>query len=201
MKTSNSNGRSSKLQAKETPIFTSENRPLPSQFELAMIAATLAQKIDDAPDELMNVAVNIWNAAGIRLNSYYMTCVVTASIDNFNGGAIVKRDEFFKALLPQSKRNRTADVGEIGRAFIRYLFFKKFKKKPSFDESSDFYSKWNAGSSEQAKELAWEFYDWYRDRISKAHSVAGRKPKKKKRKARPQREQLKEIVKEIEKNS
>jgi hypothetical protein len=143
---------------------------LPTQEQLTMIAATLAEKIDDDPVELVNAAVRIWNSAGIGLNYFSIGLVTSVTGDYFHGGAIISRDKFINELLPLSSQGRTFEIGKIGKGFIRYLFCKKFGKEPSDNEFTDYYSQWNAGTSDDANYLALDFLRWYRKQTGKAHS-------------------------------
>jgi hypothetical protein len=143
---------------------------LPTQEQLAMIAATIAKNINDDPVELVNAAVGIWNSAGIGLNYFSISIVTSVTGDYFHGGAIISRDKFINELLPLSSQGRTFEIGKIGKGFIRYFFCKKFGKEPSDNEFTDYYSQWNAGTSDHANYLALDFLRWYRKQTGEAHS-------------------------------
>ena len=194
MKNPNSNAMPAETPAKQKPmIFSDDNQP-PTHEQLAMIAATLARKTNEVPDKLVHAALEIWHAAGHKLANMAHVSIVTASIDCFEAGVIISRDTFFKKLLPASKKYRTYEVARVGKAFIRHLYRKKFGKEPSDIEFTDFYSHWNAGLKEKAEDLAWDFDIWYRKYVSEVRSAAAKKPRKKKRKARPPVEKLKAVL-------
>jgi hypothetical protein len=191
MKNPNPNANPAETPAKQKPmIFSDDNQP-PTHEQLAMIAATLAGKTNEAPDKLVHAALEIWHAAGLKLAYMPSVSIITASIDCFEAGVIISRDKFFKKLLPASKKYRTYEVARVGKVFIRHLYCKKFGKEPSDKEFTDFYSPWNAGLKEEAEDLALDFGMWYRKYVSEVRSAAGKKPRKKNRKARPPVEKLK----------
>jgi hypothetical protein len=181
------------------PIRITDTAKLPTQEQLAMIAAMIAKNINDDPVELVNAAVEIWNSAGTGIENYFVTAVsYVPTISIFKSGGVITRESFFKGALPKSKKNRTAEIGEIGKDFLRHLFFKKYGKDPNGNDFDEFYSTWNAGTSDEANALVRDFDAWYKRRISKSRSVAGKKQRKKRRKARPQRKALREIVKRLD---
>jgi hypothetical protein len=57
------------------PIRITDTAKLPTQEQLAMIAAMIAKNINDDPVELVNAAVEIWNSAGTGIENYFVTAV------------------------------------------------------------------------------------------------------------------------------
>jgi hypothetical protein len=183
---------------------------LPTTEHLAMIAATLASSTNENPAILVDAALKIWRSAVVTLQTERMfPCMWQKppkifTIKDRDEDGKISRDTFFKRVLPHSKKNRTYDRARIGKVFIRKLFCDEFRKEPTEKEFADFYAKWNVGGRVDADQLALRFEWWYHQYVKESRRAAGmmsaqaKQGRKKKRKARPPREKLKEIVRNLD---
>lgn len=153
----------------------------PTHEQLAKLAGNLARKINDDPKKLINAALEIWYAAGFKLEEEHFDAQINLVYLNlFKLGDIgsdgkVSRDIFFKKTLPASKRSRSYEIGKIGRAFLRSLFYEQFNKEPASDEFESFYAKWNAGHIGDANKLAQnQFQPWYQQYVLASRRAAGK---------------------------
>jgi len=156
----------------------------PTHEDLAMLAVNLARNINDDPRKLVDAAYAIWIEAGFKAeNDFFDGCLgvmesqvntIFTIADYDKGRPVIPRDKFFKKILPPSKRNRSYDLGRIGKAFVRFLFRVQFDREPSEGEFHDFYKEWNAGTLDQAHDLAWNFMTWQKQQIREARRAAGK---------------------------
>jgi hypothetical protein len=152
----------------------------PTHEQLATLAVNLARKISDNPKNLVNAALEIWYEAGFKLEYDHFDAEINlVHLDLFTGKDLgadgkVLRDDFFKKVLPPSKRSRSYEVGRIGRAFIHSLFCAQFKEDQADEKFESFYAKWNAGHITDANKLAQnQFQCWYRQYIKESRRAAG----------------------------
>ena len=156
----------------------------PTHEDLAMLAVNLARNINDEPKKLVNAAYEIWIEAGFKCESdFFDGCLgvmkaeenkIFTIADYDKVVQVIPRDVFFKKILPPSKRNRSFDLANIGKAFVRYQFREQFHREPDDGEFQFFYKNWNAGDLDQAHSLAWNFLAWNKQQIREARRSAGK---------------------------
>jgi hypothetical protein len=187
---------------------------LPTAEQLTMIAATLARNTTDTPDALAKTAMNLWLAARRQIwatNSEQDVVIDDLDLSGtypYNDDGIpaefgrwesrgefpVKRDKFIQAMLPRYK-SRADKLAQIAKAFLRRTLHDTNGKEPSKDDIDEAYGKWTPSENYEAScDTAKRFRQWEEKNISEVRSTAGRKPKKKTRKARPPYEKVKGIV-------
>jgi hypothetical protein len=184
-------------------FLTSPFIMLPAAEQLTMIAATLGRNRNDNPDSLADAAMNLWSAAMRKISIAYDNVQKYEDEQtelNYLGPFPCTRDEFLERVLPQYA-GRTADLARLGKAFQRHILRNKNKKEPTLEEVAAAYGKWKPYENlDQALPDAKRFDAWHKQYVTEARRAAGmvsaqvKQRRKKKRKARPPREKLKEIA-------
>ena len=108
-----------------------ESRPegvdVPTHEQLAMLAVGLAKNIQDSPANLVKMAEAIWYEAGFKLEQDHFDTYIKIlyppifTREDQDKAGNVSRDNFFKKVLPPSKKNRTFDIARIGKAYVLSL--------------------------------------------------------------------------------
>jgi hypothetical protein len=176
---------------------------LPTATELAMIAATLSQKIDgfhdgwdEMTEQLALAAQRLWLTSRKLLTHFeiaigdedaeqeketendvadFLRCQIYFKEGIEAVGDKIPRDLFLRAMLPAYK-SRTADLARVGKAFVRHLLCKQHQKEPTKDEISQAYGGWkDVGDTLKEKEWAENFEAWYSRYVKEARRAAGLK--------------------------
>lgn len=165
---------------------------IPSQEQLAIIAATLARSNDDAPHKLAQAALGIWEACAkeivahssrisarqLEMKEFLNLYEKFLAPQSFSLDGDIPRDVFFRWILPQS---RAGDLARIVKAYLRDVLRQSNGKEPAVDEIDQAYGTWKLPLAE--RKLSEEkviFLNWYGSYIKKSRRAAGKKSAAKK---------------------
>ncbi len=178
---------------------------LPTVEQLALITATLARTSNENLDRLAEKAMNLWLAARKRIfladfgdevvmqNSQWVWDKTRSYSDLGEdpflptGEYPVTRDQFLQKMMPKRK-DRTAELAQYAKAFIRDTLRRRSGKDPTQEEVSEAYGRWKSyDNADQANATAKHFRQWYEQYVKKLRSDAGKASAKKKAETKAKR--------------
>ena len=157
----------------------------PTTEQLALVAASLAESINNEPSKLVDAAIKLWDAAEKKLHGRledkcnealtdYIVCDI--SFDKTLRFPL-KRDEFLLKMLPRLKY-RTGEIASVLKAYAKSEI-EQSGRNATPEEVSNYYANWKPiVNVTELKHRAILFHHWWetfhRNKIFDARRSAGK---------------------------